>query len=83
MLTLGVDIKGSTCPGNLPSEWPVSSHSTEDRISSVLPGRCTKAYSFPFWNGQGTLLTEPATVVLLDTSKYTELFDGETGSHCH
>ena len=54
MLTLGVDIKGSTCPGNLTSEWPVSSHSTEDRISFVLLGRCTKAYSFPFWNGQGT-----------------------------
>ena len=68
LLTLGVDIKGSTCPGNLTSEWPVSSHSTKDRISSVLPGRCIHSL---FWNGQGTLLTEPGTVLPLDISKCT------------
>ena len=38
LLTLGVDAKGSTCPGNLTSGQPVSLHSTEDRTSFLLQG---------------------------------------------
>ena len=68
LLTLGVDAEGSICPGALTSGWPVSSHSTEDRIVSVLPGRCIKAS--PFGNKQGTLLTEPGTIVPLEASEW-------------
>ena len=68
MLTLGVDIKGSTCPGNLTSEWPVSSHSTRDRISSILPERFTKVSTCE--EGEGTLLVETRTLVPLDASKW-------------
>ena len=81
MLTLGVDIKGSTCPGNLTSEWPVSSHNTGDRISSILPGKFTKVS--PCEEGQATLLVETRTLVPLDASKCTGTVRWENGSHCH
>ena len=67
-LTLGVDAKGSTCPGNLTSGQPTSLHSTGDRTSFLLPGMSTKVP--PFGKGQGTLLVETGTMDtgLLDTS---------------
>ena len=68
LLTLGVDAKGRTCPGNLTSGQPVSLHSTGDRTSFLLPGRSTKVP--PFGKGQGTLLAETGTMDtgLLDAS---------------
>ena len=68
LLTLGVDAKGSTCPGNLTSGQPVSLHSTGDRTSFLLPGMFTKVP--PFGKGQGTLLVETGTMDtgLLDAS---------------
>ena len=60
LLTLGVEAKGSTCPGKLMSGQLVSSHSAKDRISFFLPGRLTKVS--PFGKGQGTLLVEARTM---------------------
>ena len=69
LLTLGVDAKGSTCPGNLTSGQFVSLHIlTGDRISSSLPGRSIKVPAFG--KGQGTLSVETGTIVSLDTSRW-------------
>ena len=69
LLTLEVDAKDSTCPGNSTSGQPVSLHSTGDRTSFLLPGRSTKVPSFG--KGQGTLLAETQTMDtgLLDASQ--------------
>ena len=68
LLTLGVDAKDSTCPGNLTSGQPVSLHSTGDRTSFLLPGRSTKVP--PFGKGQRIVLAETGTMEteLLDAS---------------
>ena len=68
LLTPGVDAKGSTCPGTLTFGQPVSSHSTEDKISPILPGRSTEVS--PCEEGQGTLLVETRALVPLDASKW-------------
>ena len=59
LLTLGVEAKGSTCPGKFMSGQLVSSHSAKERIF-FLPGRLTKVS--PFGKGQGTLLAEARTM---------------------
>ena len=87
LLTLGVDAKVSTCPGNLTLEQPMSLHSTEDRTSFLLQGRSTKVP--PFGKGQGTLLVETGT---MDTGLLDASFESwgvcgstlvwENGNHC-
>ena len=68
-LTLGVDAKDSTCPGNLTSGQPMSLHSTGDRTSFLLQGRSIKVP--PFGKGQGTFTAETGTMEteLLDASQ--------------
>ena len=82
LLTLEVDAKGSTCPGNLTSGQPVSLHSTGGRISFLLQGRSTKVP--PFGKGQGTLLAETGTMEteLLDASWLAGTIGGGNGNHC-
>ena len=81
-LTLGVDAKASTCPGNLTSGQPIALHSTGDIILSLLPVKSTKVP--PFGKGQGTLLAEAGKMGTgwLDAFRWAGTIGGENGNHC-